>query len=685
MPKPRNERADKEAEAAWEQQPRHRLGTNPKDKLKEGYEEGLPVRDQDGQWKRVQKKKKKKQGEDGEEDADAVATTSEAPAAAAAVEVESPAEKRAAIAKLATQILEAPHKHVGLVGDLHQYVKRDRSPAIQRVALLSAVAVLRDLIPAYRIRPLTEKELKMQVSKEVEVLREFERKLLAHYEQAVATLQKWAKSELEGHRAAAVRGLCTLLVKGYDFNMRDELIQAIVPIANSGDAEARGAACEALVSLFEGDTHGEATLKAVQVSSNLLRHSSFNVQPELLATWLRLKVDAATSTAAGEPSNRRAKKRKRSLDPVARELAAAAGERGNLALQQSRILENVFVSYARVVKRGASSPLLPAVLKGIAKFAHQVNVELLLDLFSNLRGLLNSSDALSDGSRLMCIHALLQLLSGHGAALAVDAKDVQRHLYALFTRRALLEQPQMLATALDCVEHLCGKGRSQLLAPRAASMVRRLLGLAGSVPPAQAIALLCASSRLLVACPRIGTMFEPPEGGAPMIAVGGFGYNFGAGAGSVWGRGKKRVAAGADDDDDESSATVTEEGGDIDSPAAIHSTAWQLAELRRHYHPTVRELAAKLAAREPFPNNFLRATPQSIMNTYSDANGAFHPAPHQPKAHRLAAGAKAAAENGKPMPTLGAVPSSSMGSVREAEASARAAAGAPCSLRFLKA
>ena len=99
-------------------------------------------------------------------------------------------------------------------------------------------------------------------------------------------------------------------------------------------------------------------------------------------------------------------------------------------------------------------------------------------------------------------------------------------------------------------------------------------------------------------------MFEPPEGGAPMIAVGGFGYNFGAGANqSVWGRGggKKHAADGAADEDTSAHGALNEEGGDIDSPAAIHSTAWQLAELRRHYHPTVRDLAAKLAAREPFP------------------------------------------------------------------------------------
>ncbi len=42
-----------------------------------------------------------------------------------------------------------------------------------------------------------------------------------------------------------------------------------------------------------------------------------------------------------------------------------------------------------------------------------MNVELLLDLFANLRALLNTPNALSDASALQCVHALLQLLSGH--------------------------------------------------------------------------------------------------------------------------------------------------------------------------------------------------------------------------------------------------------------------------------
>ena len=91
--------------------------------------------------------------------------------------------------------------------------------------------------------------------------------------------------------------------------------------------------------------------------------------------WHSLRLDAAVKAAGGEPPpprRNRTNKRKRDMDPVAKELAMAAGERGNVARVHAQILEHVFVTYARVVKRGARSPLLPAALKGIAKFAHQV-------------------------------------------------------------------------------------------------------------------------------------------------------------------------------------------------------------------------------------------------------------------------------------------------------------------------
>ena len=363
-----------DGEPAWER-PRQRL-----DGGSGSQRELLPVREGDGKWKRRSVKVKKGTPPPPPEDEEPPARDGldEEMLERLAEDVKTAEEVRSTIATIAADTLNSPESNIGRLDELREFAlgKGCPSRAVQRLALLSEAAVLRDLIPGYRIRELTEKELKMQVSREVEERRSYERKLLSAYAGCIKLLGEWLGSPLEAHRAAGGRGLCALLEKGYDFNYREELITALVPVANGPAAGPRAEACAALVRLFGADAQGDATFLAVKTMSALLRSSSFNVQPEVLATWLHLQVDGAAAVSSAEPSSKRAKKRKRTLDPVTRELAAASGERGNRALLQGRILEQVFVSYARVVKHGAHSPLLSSVLRGIAKFAHQVKAYL---------------------------------------------------------------------------------------------------------------------------------------------------------------------------------------------------------------------------------------------------------------------------------------------------------------------
>ena len=53
---------------------------------------------------------------------------------------------------------------------------------VARLAMLSAAAVFADVLPGYRIRPPTEKELAMPVSKEVKRLRDHETGMLRAYQ-----------------------------------------------------------------------------------------------------------------------------------------------------------------------------------------------------------------------------------------------------------------------------------------------------------------------------------------------------------------------------------------------------------------------------------------------------------------------------------------------------------------------
>lgn len=579
----------------------------------------LPVRE-GGKWQRrtAPAPKGEPQTKKGKQRAKARAQASAAAAAGSAPAAElSLSQKRATIAKLSAQLLHSPHKNIGLLKELHELASRDVSPATRRMAALSCVAVLRDLIPAYRIRLPTDKELAMQVSSEVEALRAYERQLLRGHEAAVGLLRGWLRGGEQQQRLAAVRGLAALLEKGRDFNGVDQLIGGLVPSCNSADDEERAVACGALTELFGADVAGEATLLAVRSMAALLKTSSFSVHPSMLECWLSLRLDASAAAAAASAEKerfgaRKGKKRRRGIDPVARELAAASGDRGDVGLKSAAVLEQLFVSYARVVKARPGGPLMPLVLRGIAKFAHCVNVELLLDLVSNLRTILRDPAALSTPAALHCVHALLRLLSGHGAALAVDMRDVQQRLYSLLAEQALLADTRLLATALDCLDHLC-RQRSALLAPRIASFFCRLVDAAATLPHAHAVALLAAASRLLVACPRVTALLDGTDRAGPPLAP-----------------------ARAD------------ELEDVDSPRAINSTAWQLALLHRHYHPVVAQLAKRLAAAEPLPPALGRSTPLRLMATYSDASGAFNPPPQPPSKRRRAADAakRAASSSG---------------------------------------
>lgn len=58
---------------------------------------------------------------------------------------------------------------------------------------MSQLVVFRGLIPGYRIRPLTEEEMKVKVTKEVRKLRTYEQALVANYQVYVQSLGKLVK------------------------------------------------------------------------------------------------------------------------------------------------------------------------------------------------------------------------------------------------------------------------------------------------------------------------------------------------------------------------------------------------------------------------------------------------------------------------------------------------------------
>lgn len=70
--------------------------------------------------------------------------------------------------------------------------------SIRGVALLSALAVYKDLAPGYRIRQLTEKEEGEKVRDEVKRLREGEKMLVRSYKGYLKLMETEIKSECRG-------------------------------------------------------------------------------------------------------------------------------------------------------------------------------------------------------------------------------------------------------------------------------------------------------------------------------------------------------------------------------------------------------------------------------------------------------------------------------------------------------
>lgn len=98
--------------------------------------------------------------------------------------------------------------------------------------------------------------------------------------------------------------------------------------------------------------------------------------------------------------------------------------------QQTETLKNLFVLYFSILKQVKRSPLLPAALEGLSKFAHLVNIEFFRDLLAVLKGIMAGAgeEELDDNGmavvivgngeevrlRMLGIVTAFELLSGQG-------------------------------------------------------------------------------------------------------------------------------------------------------------------------------------------------------------------------------------------------------------------------------
>lgn len=274
--------------------------------------------------------------------------------------------------------------------------------------------------------------------------------------------------------------LCSLIREKPDFNFAVNIMDVLVKrLGKKGWDEGHQLSLDAVIYLFQNDTTTTAfnSLHLVRLISRLVRARGFAVRPEVISALLNLRlkdelgsgrVRASASAVYRESEgkhgavrwnkeknhkgrkggkakeamlkkgSKKARQAKKEQDAVAKEMREAEGviNQEERERNQTETLKLLFALYFRIVKLDYRSPLLPAALEGLARFAHLVNIDFFRDLLECLKGIVHrgteaaadengedefAPDSLANTKRndmrekLLCIVTAFELLQGQGA------------------------------------------------------------------------------------------------------------------------------------------------------------------------------------------------------------------------------------------------------------------------------
>ncbi|XP_061315150.1 nucleolar complex protein 3 homolog isoform X1 [Pezoporus flaviventris] len=504
-------------------------------------------------------------------------------------------ERKMHIAALASAILSDPDNSIKKLKELRaMLMEQDPNVAVivRKLVMVSLMEVFKDIAPSYKIRPLTEAEKATKVKKETQKLREFEEGLVSQYkfylENLEQTIKDWKQRKLKksnvislkaykGLAEIAVKCLCELLVALPHFNFHNNIIVLVVPLMNDASKMISELCCEAVKKLFKQDKLGYASLGVVKVISGLVKGRNYDVRPEVLKVFLHLRIKEVELQKDSEDIapkkkfmtykekrknlSRMQRKWKKAEEKLERELLEAeASESKEKKLKlHTETLNIVFVTYFRILKKAQKSPLLPAVLEGLAKFAHLINVEFFDDLLIVLHSLI-ASGSLSYRESLHCILSAFHILSGQGDVLNIDPMKFYTHLYkTLFSLHAGGTNDD-IGIVLQCLDVMFAKRRKQVSQQRALAFLKRLSTLALHVLPNSSVGILATNRVLMQTFPRMDLLLDNESQGSGVYLP------------------------------------------ELDEPEhcnAQNTALWELHLLQRHYHPTVQKFAAHLIAGAP--------------------------------------------------------------------------------------
>uniref|UniRef100_A0AAQ5YRT6 Nucleolar complex protein 3 homolog n=1 Tax=Amphiprion ocellaris TaxID=80972 RepID=A0AAQ5YRT6_AMPOC len=529
------------------------------------------------------------------------------PAQIERLRVEKINQKKTTIGSLGSAIVSDPISSVKRLKELRgMLMEADPSVAVtvRKLVMVSLMEIFKDIVPTYRIRPLTAAEKTAKVKKETRQLREFEEGLVSQYkfylEDLEQTIKDWKQKKKKRSQAVgfqsyrglaevAVRCLCELLLALPHFNFHNNIIVVLVPLMTDPDRKVSAMCCDAFRKLFQQDKVGGASLAAVRVISGLVKSLNYNVKPEVLRTLLSLRikeVEMKKDLEATAPKKKfmNNKEKKKNLSRMQRKwqkaeeklqkelLEAEASESKEKKIKlHTETLNIVFLVYFRILKKAQKSVLLPAVLEGLANFAHLINLEFFDDLLNVLQNLIQS---------------------GVSDVLNIDPLNFYSQLYQMLPRLHAGAPNDDVIILLRCLDAMLTRRRKQVSLQRAMAFIKRLSMLSLHVLPNASVGILAASRAAMHSFPKCDFLLDNEVQGSGFYLP------------------------------------------ELDQPEhcnAQNTALWELHTLQRHYHPVVRRFAVHLSLGAPSDGSaalsvdLSRRSPVELFHDYSVRDMTFNP------------------------------------------------------------
>lgn len=370
------------------------------------------------------------------------------------------------IAKASQSLLGSPEHHLRKQMPILLELMGDYDPNISKLSMLSVLAVMKDIIPAYKIRPQHEREKDDVVqSKEVKELWDFENLLLKSYQAYLKILLKAFKNQKEGSKYAlalsrvSAQCLSSLVITAPHFNFSGDILQVIVPGIANKDENIKNNCSNAIKTLVReallSADSGQCAVEATQLLADFVkRRKCVGLPPDIVLCLMDFTfpdISSAEDFDAAKKSKKK-KKKKRGKDEVSKAFkeAQAVIDKDTRRYQQSAVLEAMFEMYFRVLKTAEGSlkgmqastqqtgwspsrfakrfPLLAPTLQGLAKFAHLISVDYFQDIISTLESILESPCVPHD-IRCRCLLTASDISKGQGESLNVDRAALYKELY----------------------------------------------------------------------------------------------------------------------------------------------------------------------------------------------------------------------------------------------------------------